>query len=173
MPHATPTLLMVEPTHYRVSYAINPWMDPAAWQRDPDGLHARAWAAWRALRAALEAAGAQVEVAPGAPGQPDMVFPANAAVVLDGRALLARFRHPQRRGEEPQFAALFERLRARSLLREVTKLPAGCFQEGAGDAIWDATRGHFWAGFGPRSAAASTVPQGSGCKVCWSPTTSS
>jgi N-dimethylarginine dimethylaminohydrolase len=29
-----------------------------------------------------------------------MVFAANSALVLDGTALLARFRHPQRRGEE-------------------------------------------------------------------------
>jgi N-dimethylarginine dimethylaminohydrolase len=94
-------------------------------------------------------------VAAGAPGLPDMVFPANAAVVLDGRALLSRFRHPERRGEEPHFAAIFEGLRARGVLREVAQLPEGCFQEGAGDAIWDATRGHFWAGHGPRSASGS------------------
>ena len=154
-PRDCPCLLMVDPAHFSVSYAINPWMDPARWQADPAGLHAQAVAAWQALRAALEVAGAVVEVAPGAPGLPDMVFPANSAVVLDGRALLARFRHAERRGEEAHFLALFEDLRTRGLVREVAQLPEGCFQEGAGDAIWDATRGHFWAGTGPRSAPGS------------------
>ena len=33
-------------------------------------------------------------------GLPDMVFAANSALVIDGVALLARFRHAQRAGEE-------------------------------------------------------------------------
>jgi N-dimethylarginine dimethylaminohydrolase len=37
------------------------------------------------------------------------------------------------------------------MLSEVAQLPAGCFQEGAGDCIWDPARGHFWGGYGPRS----------------------
>jgi len=145
------TILLIDPTHYDVSYSINPWMDPARWASDPQGMHRSAVDAFGALREALQAAGFAVEVAQGTAGQPDMVFPANAAVVLDGRALLARFRYPQRRGEEAPFARIFEGLRERGLLTDVSLLPEGCYQEGAGDCIWDATRGHFWAGFGPRS----------------------
>ncbi|MFS8980997.1 arginine deiminase-related protein [Cupriavidus necator] len=148
----TPTILLVEPTFYDVSYSINPWMDPGAWARDPHGMHRNAMQSFDALREALGRAGFAVEVTAGAPGLPDMVFPANAAVVLDGRALLARFRYPQRRGEEAPFAAIFGALRERGLLEQVELLPEGCFQEGAGDCIWDAGRGHFWAGFGPRSS---------------------
>jgi len=147
-----PTILLVAPTFYDVSYSINPWMDPATWARDPRGMHRHARASFDALQQALEAAGFAVEVSEGAPGQPDMVFPANAAVVLDGKAVLARFRYPQRRGEEAPFAAIFEGLRARGLIDSVITLPEGCYQEGAGDCIWDAQRGHFWAGFGPRSS---------------------
>lgn len=147
-----PTILVVAPTHYDVSYSINPWMDPQAWARDPRGMHRNAMRAFDALREALDASGFAVEVAPGAPGQPDMVFPANAAVVLDGKAVLARFRYPQRQGEEAPFAAIFESLRARGWIDSVATLPDGCYQEGAGDCIWDASRGHFWAGFGPRSS---------------------
>jgi N-dimethylarginine dimethylaminohydrolase len=33
--------------------------------------------------------------------------------------------------------------------------PEGCFQEGAGDAIWDRTRKFFWAGYGQRSIRAA------------------
>ncbi|HBD36760.1 MAG TPA: amidinotransferase, partial [Cupriavidus sp.] len=109
----------------------NPWMDPGAWARDPRGMHRHAMASFDALREALGTAGFQVEVMEGAPGQPDMVFPANAAVVLDGKAVLARFRYPQRRGEEAPFAAIFEDLRARGLIDSVETLPEGCYQEGA------------------------------------------
>ncbi|CAG9174350.1 dimethylarginine dimethylaminohydrolase family protein [Cupriavidus respiraculi] len=147
-----PTILLVAPTHYDVSYSINPWMDPSRWASDPRGMHGSALRAFDQLRAALEGAGFALEIASGEPGLPDMVFPANAAVVLDGRAMLARFRYPQRQGEEVPFARVFEGLRARGVLDHVSVLPEGCYQEGAGDCIWDAARGHFWAGFGPRSS---------------------
>jgi N-dimethylarginine dimethylaminohydrolase len=82
---------------------------------------------------------------------PDLVFPANAAIVLDGRALVARFRHPERQGEEAVFRDAFLALKARGLLSEVIDLPNGVLQEGAGDCIWDADRAFFWAGYGQRS----------------------
>jgi N-dimethylarginine dimethylaminohydrolase len=155
MPSVSPTILLVDPAHFDVSYAINPWMQPGAWAQDPAGMQAAARHAFEALRTALEGAGCRVLVRPGAPRLPDMVFPANAAVVLNGRALAARFRHPQRQGEEAVFVAMFERLREEGVLAEVAQLPAGCYQEGAGDCIWDATRGHFWGGYGPRSSRAA------------------
>lgn len=148
---AGPLFLMTEPSGFEVSYQINPWMRPAAWRADPAALRTRAHAAFVALKDALLAAGARVETLPGVRGLPDLVFPANAAVVLDGRVLLARFQHPERQGEEPVFRAAFERLLRRGLVREVVELPAGVVQEGAGDCIWDAGRGLFWAGFGQRS----------------------
>jgi len=79
------------------------------------------------------------------------VFPANAAVVLDRLALVARFRHPERQGEEAHFQDYFRALMGRGFLDEVAQFPATCLQEGAGDCIWDATRGRFWAGYGQRS----------------------
>ena len=147
-----PTLLLIDPAHFDVSYAINPWMQPGAWAANPEGMHAAAMRASQDLTRALEAAGCRIITLPGAPGLPDMVFPANAGVVLDGRVIAARFRHPERVGEEPHFVAHFEALRKQGLLKEVAQLPEGCFQEGAGDCIWDATRGHFWGGYGPRSS---------------------
>lgn len=146
-----PTLMVVEPEFYEVSYAINPWMRPDAWARDAAGLHRAARASFEALVHACEAAGARVERVPGAPGLPDMVFPANAAVVLDRRAVLARFRYPERRGEEAPLRRAFEGLRDRGLLDEVVELPPNLLHEGAGDCVWDAARGHFWGGHGPRS----------------------
>ncbi|MDE1938293.1 MAG: amidinotransferase [Alphaproteobacteria bacterium] len=146
-----PTLLVIDAGHFEVSYVINPWMTPDAWSKDRIGHFRAAQTASAALEQALVKAGAEVIRLPGAAGLPDMVFPANAAVVLDGRALVARFRYPERQGEERLFLKALEDFKARGLLEVVEQYPAGCFQEGAGDCIWDATRQHFWAGYGQRS----------------------
>ena len=147
----SPAFLLADPAHFEVTYTINPWMQPGAWGADPAGSRRAARIAFSNLVAALKGAGAEVEIMPGVPGAPDLVFPANAGVVLDGRATLARFRHPERQVEEPHFQRAFQRLRAGGLLNEILALPDGCLQEGAGDFIWHAARGHFWAGYGPRS----------------------
>jgi N-dimethylarginine dimethylaminohydrolase len=143
-----PTFLMTDPDAFDVSYRINPWMDPAAWS--PAGLVA-AKAGSAQLKAALQAAGARVETVGAVRGLPDLVFPANAAVVLDGKVLLARFRHPERQGEEAVFRSAFATLRKRGLVHEIVDLPEGVLQEGAGDCIWDADRKLFWVGHGQRS----------------------
>jgi N-dimethylarginine dimethylaminohydrolase len=147
--------LMCAPEHFAVSYAINPWMDPQAWAREGGTQAARARQEWLGLHRHLARRGAAVELVPPAPGVPDLVFTANAAVVLDRKALLARFRHPERQREEPHFAAAFEMLRRRGLIDTVGRLPDGVVLEGAGDCVWDATRNLFWLGYGQRSDAAA------------------
>ena len=152
----TPLILMTDPEWFDVSYEINPWMRPGVWGADT-ARHARAArAAFESLVRALKGAGAAVEIIDGACGLPDMVFTANSAVVLDGRALVGRFRPSERRGEEARYLAAFKVLKARGLLDDVAQIPAGVFQEGAGDAIWDTTRGWFWTGFGQRSDRAAS-----------------
>ena len=146
-----PTFMMTDASLYDVAYQINPWMRPGDWQADPVANGKAAIASSAALRQALEAVGADVATIPAAPGVPDLVFPANAAVVLDGKALLARFRHPERALEEPHFRRAFERLRETGSIAEVEQID--CIHEGAGDCIWDATRQLFWVGSGPRSSA--------------------
>jgi N-dimethylarginine dimethylaminohydrolase len=147
-----PLFLMTEPSGFEVCYQINPWMQPGAWKADPAAYRAQAVTAYAALRQAIVQAGGRVEILEGVRGLPDLVFPANAAVVLDGRVLLARFRHPERQGEEAVFRSAFLKLKRRGLVREVIDLPEHMFHEGAGDCIWDAARGHFWGGYGPRSS---------------------
>jgi N-dimethylarginine dimethylaminohydrolase len=146
--------LMCQPEHFAVSYAINPWMDPASWARD-ERAHFAAAREWRALHAALTKLGAHIEMVSPAPGLPDLVFTANAGVVLNRQVLLARFRHPERRREEPHFEAAFRGLQARGLIDAIARLPAGLVLEGAGDCVFDAARGLFWMGHGPRSDAAA------------------
>jgi N-dimethylarginine dimethylaminohydrolase len=150
--------LMCPPEHFAVSYAINPWMDPQRWARDKRA-HMAATREWNALHDKLIELGAAVELMPAAPGVPDLVFTANAAVVLDRRALLARFRHEERRREEPHFAATFRALQARGLIDELRSLSPEMVLEGAGDCVYDGSRDLFWMGHGPRSdrAAAAVV----------------
>jgi N-dimethylarginine dimethylaminohydrolase len=101
---ATRHFLMCPPVHFTVAYAINPWMHPEL------GADARtALEQWEQLAAAYKAAGHVVETIPPKHGLPDMVFAANSALVIDGTALLARFRHPQRRGEELAYERWFHR----------------------------------------------------------------
>jgi N-dimethylarginine dimethylaminohydrolase len=151
----TPRFLMTDPGHYDVHYQINPWMRPDKWRANAAAGRAAALHASGELRAALEKAGAAVEQIPGVAGLPDLVFPANAAVVLDGKVLLARFRHPQRQGEEVVFRSAFAALKSRGLVREIMELDGDVLQEGAGDCIWDQDRGFFWVGHGQRSTESS------------------
>ena len=62
------------------------------------------------LRATYEALGARVLVKPAAKGWPDLVFTANCAVVLDGKAILARYLKSERAGEELHGQRMFEQL---------------------------------------------------------------
>jgi N-dimethylarginine dimethylaminohydrolase len=146
------SLLMCEPRHFGVTYAINPWMDPASWARADRALAATARREWRAFHRLLTRLGASIELIPPVSGLPDLVFTANAALVLDKTALLARFRHPERQAEESHVAAAFRSLQARGIVDQVFALPDGLVLEGAGDCVWDAARQLFWMGHGPRSA---------------------
>lgn len=86
--------LMCAPEHFEVSYAINPWMDPSV-PVDRD----LALRQWQRLRDVYVALGHQVEEITPLPGLPDMVYAANGGLVVDGRAMGARFLYPQRTDE--------------------------------------------------------------------------
>jgi N-dimethylarginine dimethylaminohydrolase len=146
-----PTFVMTDPQFYQVSYTINPWMRPDEWNRYPTGASHLARQQWQNLKTKIEQTGAKTIIIPGIEGLPDLVFPANAAIVLDGKALMARFKHPQRTGEEQVFTDFFNGLKDQEILHTVAAFPPGLHQEGAGDCLWDASRSMFWAGWGPRS----------------------
>ena len=57
------------------------------------------------------------------PDLPDLVFTANAAIVLDGKALLSRFRHLERKPEEPVFADAFQTLGRRPISIRSSRCP--------------------------------------------------
>lgn len=115
--------LMCPPTWFEVTYRINPWMDPSV----PVDRE-RAYAQWAAIRDAYLAQGHAVELLEPARDAHDMVFAANGAITSGGRALLARFAHPQRAVEVG-----FHRTRLRELGFDVVEpVAAG---EGEGDFV--------------------------------------
>lgn len=121
-----PTILMCPPEHYGIEYEINPWMST---ERQVD--HAAAIEQWRALRALLAKLGASIRETPPVKGWPDLVFTANAALIFHERAILSRFRHPQRQGEEPYYESSLQESGL-----EVVRARDGFSFEGAGDALF-------------------------------------
>jgi N-dimethylarginine dimethylaminohydrolase len=111
--------------HYGVLYEINPWMSRKV-PADPD----RSMEQWEALVRALQAAGAAVETIEPVDGLPDMVFTANAGSVWNDRFVAARFKHPERSGEEPHYGRWF-----RNRGSTVIELDGRPYFEGAGDAL--------------------------------------
>ncbi|MGV9694086.1 dimethylargininase [Streptomyces sp. NPDC003444] len=96
--------LMCPPAHFTVTYSINPWMDPTK-PVDPR----LALAQWEDLRDRYRALGHTVEVLEPDPALPDMVFAANGATVVGGRALGARFAYPERAAEADAHLDWFRR----------------------------------------------------------------
>ncbi|MFF9809440.1 dimethylargininase [Streptomyces coeruleorubidus] len=95
--------LVCEPRHFAVQYAINPWMRPG----EPVDV-IRALDQWQALVDAYRAHGHTVDTVKPVPGLPDMVFAANAAVVVDGRVFGSLFHAPERRPESVPYEAWFK-----------------------------------------------------------------
>ncbi|WP_045233596.1 dimethylarginine dimethylaminohydrolase family protein, partial [Deinococcus pimensis] len=100
---------------------------------------------WTGLASAL-GQHARVDLLDPQPGLPDLVFTANAAVVRGRTALLARFHHPERQGEEPHYEAWL-----RSAGFVVLCPPRDLAFEGAGDALFDRGEDLLWFGYGHRS----------------------
>lgn len=96
--------LMCRPTFFTVEYSINPWMDPTV----PVDT-ARAVSQWTALKRVYQDLGHTVDEIEPLPGLPDMVFAANGATVIDGRALAVQFRDPERADEAPAYRDWLER----------------------------------------------------------------
>jgi lysine-ketoglutarate reductase/saccharopine dehydrogenase-like protein (TIGR00300 family) len=137
----TMRILMCAPHHYEVDYVINPWMEGNIHRSSRD----QALAQWTQLYQVLQKY-AQVDLVEPQPGWPDMVFTANAGLILGNTVVLSRFFHPERQGEEPHFQKWFT-----DQGYKVHLLPDSLPFEGAGDALMDRAGGWLWAGYGFRS----------------------
>ena len=134
-------ILMCAPDHYDVDYVINPWMEGNVHKSSRD----RAVEQWDKLYHVLQGL-AKVDSITPQKGVPDMVFTANAGLVLGDRAVVSRFYHPERQGEEPYFKQWFA-----DNGFTVYELPRDLPFEGAGDALLDREGRWLWAGYGFRS----------------------
>jgi len=138
--------LMVEPEHFRVDYAINPFMDPAD-QPDPAATRDQ----WDAIGAAIADAGGVVDVLAQRPDAPDMVYAMNLGLPFAGGptgrlAFLSHMRFPERRMETGSAAEWFAD--RGYTLHTIGSQGVGAHFE-AGDAF--AWRGELVVGHGPRT----------------------
>ncbi len=134
-------ILMCAPDHYDVDYVINPWMEGNIHRSSQE----RAQEQWHQLYEVLKSH-ATIDLVQPQPGWPDMVFTANAGLVLGDTVVLSRFFHRERQGEEPHFQKWFA-----DRGYTVHLLPKSLPFEGAGDALFDRAGGWLWAGYGFRS----------------------
>ncbi len=133
--------LMCPPDHYEVDYVINPWMEGNVHKSS----QTKAVEQWQGLHHILKDR-ALVDLVTPQRGWPDMVFTANAGLMLGETVVLSRFFHKERQGEEPHFKQWF--LEAGYTVHE---LPPDLPFEGAGDALLDREGRWLWAGYGFRS----------------------
>lgn len=143
----TAKLLMCAPTHFEINYEINPWMRGQV----NSGNRSAAAHQWAALERALGEV-AEVELIDAEAGWPDMVFVANAGLIIDDSVVVARFAHRERQGESPYFSQWFAQQGF-----NVLDWPSDVVFEGAGDALLDRGRPLLWLGYGHRSQRAAAV----------------
>ncbi|MEU9982908.1 dimethylargininase [Streptomyces sp. NPDC050856] len=114
---------MCEPRYFDVRYAINPWMNTD----DPVDL-ALARDQWRTLVRTYRDHGHTVETVAPVEDLPDMVFAANAAVIVGGRVFGSFFHAPERRPESFAYETWFKEARY-----DVRQPASVC--EGEGDIV--------------------------------------
>jgi N-dimethylarginine dimethylaminohydrolase len=91
--------VMTPPQFFAVDYAINPWMDT-----DTPVDVSVAVAQWKHLRDTYLRLGHKVDLVAPVPALPDMVYAANGGLILNGAAVVARFKYPQRQHESTAYA---------------------------------------------------------------------
>ncbi|WP_328351559.1 arginine deiminase family protein [Mycobacterium sp. NBC_00419] len=115
--------VMTRPTFFTVEYAINPWMDTTT----PVNVE-RAVDQWENLRDTYRNLGHTVDLVDPVPGLPDMVYTANAGLIINGAAIVARFKHAERHGESAAYAGWMDQ-------RGHTPVHTRHINEGQGDLL--------------------------------------
>ena len=118
---------MCPPTYYTIAYEINPWMSVKR-----QASRAQASRQWETLyRLLTTQLRVPVRLLKPVRGLPDLVFTANAGLVVGRTFIRSNFRHPERQGEEPVVEREFRRRGFR-----IVRLPRAFNFEGEGDALW-------------------------------------
>ncbi|MCI0541065.1 MAG: hypothetical protein L0Z50_38170 [Verrucomicrobiales bacterium] len=121
-----PRVLLCPPEYYGIEYEINPWMD-----RQRGANQTLAFRQWEQLRDTLKLLGFTLDFIEPRPGLPDMVFTANAGLVVGKKFIRSNFRHGERRGEAAFYEAWFP-----GHGFEAVRLPEELVFEGEGDALF-------------------------------------
>lgn len=150
-------LLICSPRHFGVRYTINPWMTRNVGDATPEAQ--RQWERF----VELVGCAADVEFVPIEPQSqnPDLVFTANAGLIVGNLAIISSFRHAERRREQSVYRAALARAGfATTFLRQT-------YFEGAGDALFDRVRPLLYAGYGWRTERGATLQLQEivGCRV--------
>ena len=144
-------ILMTDPTHYDIRYAINPHMRSATGELQKID-RALAHQQWNELLAVYREWGTEVEIVAGDPNLPDMVFAANHGFTWQRaqdkkpQILMSRMRSKLREPEIP----LFESWYRKSGYDVHHLISEGSF-EGNGDALSVHSLGIGIGGIGPRT----------------------
>lgn len=129
---------MSRPDFFDIEYEINAWM-----HKENHVDRELAERQWLQIKQIYNAIGVAVEELTPVGGLPDLVFTANAGLVIDGKVMLARFLNPERQGETPVNEAWFK---ANGFAN--VQLPQNVF-EGEGDCLY--AQETLFAGHGFRS----------------------
>ena len=99
-------ILMCAPDYFSINYVINPWMTEHIGSSDQK----KAKKQWSILKDVISEYADVVTVEP-QPGLPDMVFTANAGLVVDQKVIPSHFIPLERRPEEQYFKHWFKKNR--------------------------------------------------------------
>jgi N-dimethylarginine dimethylaminohydrolase len=124
----TAKIFMCSPDYYlNIAYEINAWMKKGTHCDNKTAVDR-----WNDLKKILtDQLGAEVLTMQPQPGQPDIVFTANAALIYKDTAVISKFKPPERQAEEKFYA---EWLQKQGF--NIEYLPENMYFEGAGDALF-------------------------------------
>ena len=122
-----PTFLVCPPDYYGIEYEINPWMD-----KSRGTISSLAKTQWDALYNLLtQKLSVTVQKLNPISGFPDLVFTANAGLVVGNHFFSSRFRHSVRQGESAHYEKWF-----RERHFQIHFSPENICFEGEGDALF-------------------------------------
>jgi N-dimethylarginine dimethylaminohydrolase len=144
------SVIMASPDHYRVSYAINLLTNKESVVDHPKAVEQFNRLKARFAKHNIPVHVIDAKIADPSGRYPDFVYVSNSALILRGWptkvAILARYAHPERRGEEERVGAYLKSI----LGYKVISLPErdGLYFEGQGDTRWSDNGQHLWMCYG-------------------------
>jgi N-dimethylarginine dimethylaminohydrolase len=138
--------LMCEPRAFAVNYEINPWMNSNIGKVN----YELAYEQWKSLYNKIKNSGAEVLVMKEQPENlPDLVFTANAALTINGHALISHFACKERQPESPIYSEFLDKSGLKS---DNYFIDNNIYFEGAGDALLEKHKNILVLGYGFRTS---------------------